>query len=867
MILKLSSPYYLSAENKMANHAYDPQAIESKWQEFWEEHSTFHTPTDIEILRQKPKYYVLDMFPYPSGAGLHVGHPKGYTATDVIARMRRMQGYHVLHPMGWDSFGLPAERAAVRENLHPSVISERSIATFRRQIKRLGFSYDWDREINTSSPDFYRWTQWIFLKLYERGLAYMADVPVNWCPTLGTVLSNEEIKDGKYIETGDAVERRLMRQWMLKITAYGQRLIDDLDDLDWPEGLKEMQRNWIGRSEGAEIDFPVSGIDDVLRVFTTRPDTTFGATYMVLAPEHPLVEAVTTEEQRGPVTAYVEQSLQRSDFERAELAREKTGVNTGGFCINPMTQQPIPVWIADYVLISYGTGAIMAVPGQDERDWEFAEVFDLPIVRTVQPPPEFDGKAYLGDGPAINSDFLNGLFVEDAKERAIVWVEKMGIGRKRVNYKLHDWLFSRQRYWGEPFPIVHLEDGTMMAVPEEELPVELPTIDEFKPTADGRPPLARAGDEWLLIELPDGRTGIRETNTMPQWAGSSWYFLRFVDAHNSEKAWDPALEAYWMPVDLYVGGAEHAVLHLLYARFWHKVLYDCGLVSTKEPFQMLFNQGMTQAQSFRDARGKYYYPDQVSEQPDGTWQVIDSGVPVETRMEKMSKSKLNVINPDDVIDQYGVDSTRLYELFAGPVSASAPWKMEGLEGMYRFLAKVWRLIVDEESGELSARLTTAPAASEPTLERLLHKTIRGVTADIESVDKLNTTISKLMVFVNAAQQTETLPRDLILPFICLLNPFAPHLAEELWSRLGGRGSMAYEAWPTYDPALAADITKEVPVQINGKARAVITVAANIDSAELEKLALEQERIRQLTAGKTIKRVIVIKDRLVNIVVA
>ena len=850
----------------MANYAYDPQAIESKWQEFWEEHSVFRTPTDIEILRQKPKYYILDMFPYPSGAGLHVGHPKGYTATDVIARMRRMQGYHVLHPMGWDSFGLPAERAAERENLHPSVISERSIATFRGQIKRLGFSYDWEREISTSSPDFYKWTQWIFLKLYERGLAYMADVPVNWCPALGTVLSNEEIKDGKYIETGDPVERRLMRQWMLKITAYAQRLIDDLDDLDWPEGLKEMQRNWIGRSEGAEIDFPVLGMDRVLSVFTTRPDTTFGATYMVLAPEHPLVEAITTEEQRASVTAYVEQALQRSDFERAELAREKTGVNTGGFCINPMTQEPIPVWIADYVLISYGTGAIMAVPGQDERDWKFAEVFDLPIVRTVQPPPAFDGKAYLGDGPAINSGFLSGLFVEEAKERATAWLEETGIGRKRVNYKLHDWLFSRQRYWGEPFPIVHLEDGAMMAVPEEELPVELPTIDEFKPTADGRPPLARAGDEWLLVELPDGRTGMRETNTMPQWAGSSWYFLRFVDAHNSEKAWEVALEAYWMPVDLYVGGTEHAVLHLLYARFWHKVLYDCGLVRTKEPFQMLFNQGMTQAQSFRDARGKYYYPDQVSEQPDGTWQVIDSGAAVETRMEKMSKSKLNVINPDDVIDQYGVDSARLYELFTGPISASAPWQMEGLEGMYRFLAKVWRLIVDEESGELAARLTTAPAATEPTLERLLHKTIEGVTEDIESVDKLNTAISKLMVFVNAAQQAETLPRDLILPFICLLNPFAPHLAEELWSRLGGNGSMAYEAWPEYDPALTADVTKKVPVQINGKVRAVITVTADMDSAELEKLALEQERIRQLTAGKTIKRVIVIRDRLVNVVV-
>jgi leucyl-tRNA synthetase len=577
------------------------------------------------------------------------------------------------------------------------------------------------------------------------------------------------------------------------------------------------------------------------------------------------VASITTSEKRERVTAYVEQSLQRSDFERAELTREKTGVFTGGYCMNPVTQQPIPVWIADYVLKSYGTGAIMAVPGQDERDWEFAEKFDLPIVRTVKPPPEFKGKAYLGDGPAINSDFLNGLTVEQAKNKVIERLEQLGVGRTKVNYRLRDWLFSRQRYWGEPFPIVHLENGRIMTIPEKNLPVELPIIDEYKPTADGRPPLARASNEWLYVELPDGTIGIRETNTMPQWAGSSWYFLRFVDAGNSEEAWASALEAYWMPVDLYVGGAEHAVLHLLYARFWHKVLYDCGLVSSKEPFQKLFNQGMTQAQSFRDPSGKYYYPHQVGEQSDGTWKVRDSGIPVETKMEKMSKSKLNVYSPDDVIDQYGVDSTRLYELFAGPVSASAPWKMEGLEGMVRFLAKVWRLIIDEDSGALAARLTNMPAASEPALERLLHKTIQGVTEDIESVDKLNTAISKLMIFTNEAHQTPTLPYEIALPFICLLNPFAPHLAEELWLRLGGNSSIAYEAWPKFNPSLAADKVKEVPLQINGKVRAVINVPPDIDPAELEKLALEHERIQQLTLGKKINRVIT-RESLVNLVV-
>jgi len=740
----------------MAEHTYQPAVIEPKWQAVWAERRTFRTPSDPEDLRSKPKYYVLDMFPYPSGAGLHVGHPEGYTATDVMARMKRAQGFNVLHPMGWDSFGLPAERAAVRESLHPAAITKRNVDTFRSQIQRLGFSYDWEREVSTSDIDYYRWTQWIFLKLYEQGLAYMADVPVNWCPALGTVLANEEVKDGAYVETGDPVERRLMRQWMLKITEYAERLLDDLDEVDWPESVKEMQRNWIGKSHGADVHFQIADSDRDFTVFTTRPDTLFGATYCVFAPEHPLVAEITTDEQRPAVQAYVADAGQKSDLDRTDLAKTKTGVFTGAYAINPVNNGKIPIWVADYVLMGYGTGAIMAVPGQDQRDWDFAKIYDLPIIRTVQPPSDFDGEAFLGDGPAINSGFLDGLEVDDAITTITDWLAERNLGTPKIQYKLRDWLFSRQRYWGEPFPVIHTDDGEVVPLPEDWLPVELPVIDEYKPTDDGRPPLARAGDEWLRVELPDGRTGTRETNTMPQWAGSCWYYLRYLDPNNENEAWSKESEDYWMPVDLYVGGVEHAVLHLLYARFWHKVLYDCGLVHTTEPFAKLFNQGMILAYSYRDAGGKYYHPSEVEER-DGQFFLKGSNTELEAQIEKMSKSKLNVVNPDDVISAYGADAMRLYELFMGPLEVQKPWQMKDVEGVNRFLQRVWRLVVDEESGTLNPRLSDAPASSEPELQRTLHKTVKKVTSDTETL-QMNTAIAQMMIFVNDATTAKTLPR-------------------------------------------------------------------------------------------------------------
>lgn len=846
----------------MAKTVYDPHTIEPKWQAVWDEQHAFRTPSDPEELAARPKFYVLDMFPYPSGAGLHVGHPEGYTATDIVARLKRMQGFNVLHPMGWDAFGLPAERAAVREGKHPADITQRNVDNFRRQIKRLGFSYDWEREVNTSAVDYYRWTQWIFLKLYERGLAYMAEVPVNWCPALGTVLANEEVKDGKYVETGDPVERRNMRQWMLKITEYAERLLADIDRVDWPEHVKEMQRNWIGKSEGAEIVFAIQGTEHRFDVFTTRPDTLFGCTYCVFSPEHPLVAEITTDGQREAVEAYVAESAHKTDLQRTDLAKEKSGVFTGAYAAHPVTGDPVPIWVADYVLMSYGSGAIMAVPGQDERDWEFAEVYDLPIVRTVEPPADFDGKAYTGDGPAINSDFLDGLEIPEAKAKMIAWLEAHGAGKGRVEYRLRDWLFSRQRYWGEPFPVLHAEDGEVIPLDYDDLPVELPPVDEYKPTPDGRPPLARAGADWLEVTLPDGRKATRETNTMPQWAGSCWYYLRYLDAHNTERPFSTEAENYWMPVDLYIGGVEHAVLHLLYARFWHKVLYDCGLVSTVEPFQKLFNQGMILAYSYQDAQGKYYHPDEVEER-DGKYFVGE--VEVSTQVEKMSKSKLNVVNPDDVISEYGADAMRLYELFMGPLEQQKPWQTTGVEGVYRFLQRSWRLIVDEHEGELSPKLTDAPAASEPELEKSLHKTIKKVAEDTEGL-AMNTAISQMMIFVNDATQAVTLPRDIATTFVRVLAPYAPHLAEELWSRLGQEGLVAHADWPEYDPALCVDDTISLVVQVNGKKRDEIEVAKDADRETLERLALASEKAQKFIEGQEPRKVIVVPGRLVNIVV-
>jgi leucyl-tRNA synthetase len=841
---------------------YDPAAIEPKWQRLWEEQGAFRTPSDLVELRKKPKYYVLDMFPYPSGAGLHVGHPEGYTATDVIARLRRAQGYHVLHPMGWDEFGLPAERAAMRENLHPAVITKRNVDNFRRQIKRIGFSYDWEREISTSAPDYYRWTQWIFLKLFERDLAYRAEMPVNWCPALGTVLANEEVKDGRYVETGDPVERKMMTQWMLRITAYAERLLADLDGIDWPEGVKEMQRNWIGKSIGAEIEFDVADLSERFTVFTTRPDTLFGATYCVLSPEHPLAARIASEVQRSAVERYIAHAARQADASRAE---GKTGVFTGAYAVHPVTQTRLPIWIADYVLMGYGTGAIMAVPGHDERDHAFAKTFGLPIVQVIAGgDSSVEDAAFVGDGTLVNSDFLNGLGVEAAKQRMIDWLVAHQRGRARVQYRLHDWLFARQRYWGEPVPVVHLEDGTVMPVPADQLPVALPPIDEYRPTDDGKPPLARAGDDWLMVTLPDGRRGVRETNTMPQWAGSCWYYLRFIDPHNASEPWAKALEQYWMPVDLYVGGVEHAVLHLLYARFWHKVLYDCGLVHTTEPFQKLYNQGMILAYSYRDEKGKYYEVKDVDERDGGAF-VKASGAALEKQIEKMSKSKYNVFSPDDVIDQYGADAMRLYELFMGPLEQVKPWQMSGVEGVSRFLHRVWRLVVDDRSGEPSPRLSDAPGASEPALWRALHVTLQKVTQDTEAM-RFNTAIAQMMTFVNDATASATLPREIVDAFLRALAPYAPHITEELWSKLGARGFIAHASWPAYDAELCVEDVVTLIVQVNGKLRDRIEVPRDADAAALETIARSAPGAAKALAGKEPKKVIVVPGRLVNIVV-
>lgn len=848
---------------------YTPAEIEPKWQAAWDSAQAFKTPTSLAELQGKPKFYVLDMFPYPSGAGLHVGHPEGYTATDVVARLKRMRGFAVLHPMGWDAFGLPAERAAMRDNIHPAVITKKNTDNFRRQIKRLGFSYDWDREVDTSSVDYYRWTQWIFLQLYKKDLAYLAEVPVNWCPAQGTVLANEEVKDGKYVETGDPVERKTMKQWMLKIPVYGQRLLDDLEELDWPEGVKEMQRNWIGRSEGAELTFSVVDSDASFKVFTTRPDTLFGATYCVLAPEHALVDVVTTDAQRDAVKAYVLAAGQKTDLARTDLAgKDKTGVFTGAYAKNPVTNEAMPIWVADYVLATYGTGAIMAVPAHDERDHAFAKAMGLPIKQVVAPasgelPVAIDVAAFTDDGVAINSGELDGLNTAAAKARMLELVEAKNFGLRRVQFKLRDWLFSRQRYWGEPFPILHADDGEIIAVDEADLPVTLPAIDEYKPTGDGRPPLGRAA-EWTRVQLPDGRMATRELNTMPQWAGSCWYYLRYIDPKNTEKAWDKALENYWMPVDLYVGGVEHAVLHLLYARFWHKVLFDCGLVSTKEPFQKLFNQGMILAYSHQDEAGKYYGYDDVVEK-DGKYFSKATGVPMKTQIEKMSKSRFNVVSPDDVVRDYGADSLRLYELFMGPLEQVKPWQMAGVEGVSRFLGRTWRLVVNEDDNTLSKKVTDAPASSEPALQKLLHKTMKKVLEDTEGL-RFNTAISQMMMFVNEATSANTLPRELLLQFCEVLSPYASHIAEELWSRLGGEGLVCQRSWPKHDDALVVDDAITLGVQVNGKRRDEITVPTAASDDEVKAIALASPTVQKFMEGQPAKKVIVVKGRLVNIVV-
>ncbi|MCM3731095.1 leucine--tRNA ligase [Fictibacillus nanhaiensis] len=802
---------------------YNHKTIEKKWQHFWDENKTFQTKEEYD----KKKFYALDMFPYPSGAGLHVGHPEGYTATDILSRMKRMQGYNVLHPMGWDAFGLPAEQYALDTGNDPAEFTEQNINTFRRQIKDLGFSYDWDREVNTTDPSYYKWTQWIFIQLYKKGLAYVDEVPVNWCEALGTVLANEEVIDGKSERGGHPVVRKPMKQWMLKITAYADRLLEDLEELDWPESLKDMQRNWIGRSEGAEVHFDVDGHSSKITVFTTRPDTLFGATYLVLAPENKLVKEIVTDEQLEAVTAYQRQVETKSDLERTELAKEKSGVFTGAYAIHPVTGAKLPIWIADYVLASYGTGAIMAVPAHDERDHEFAVKFELPIAEVVAG-GNVSEAAYTGDGEHVNSDFLNGMQKIEAIAKMNAWLVENGKGEKKITYRLRDWLFSRQRYWGEPIPIIHWEDGTMTTVSEEELPLLLPVVKEIRPSGTGESPLANVEDWVNVVDPLTGKKGRRETNTMPQWAGSCWYYLRYIDPKNEEQLASPEKLEHWLPVDIYIGGAEHAVLHLLYARFWHKVLYDLGVVPTKEPFQRLFNQGMILGEN----------------------------------NEKMSKSKGNVVNPDEIVVSHGADTLRLYEMFMGPLDASIAWSTTGLDGARRFLDRVWRLLGSEDGESLNPAIQDTKGTE--AFNRLYHLTVKKVTEDYEGL-RFNTAISQLMVFVNEANKQEALPKDLIQGFVKMLSPIAPHICEELWEKLGGTGSIAYEAWPVWDEAQLVENEVEIVVQVNGKLKAKMTIPANSNGQDMEQIALKEEVVQQSIEGKTIRKVITVPGKLVNIV--
>ncbi|MFK4900770.1 leucine--tRNA ligase [Lactococcus petauri] len=818
--------------------------IEAKWQKYWADNNTFRTGTD----KNKPKFYALDMFPYPSGAGLHVGHPEGYTATDILSRYKRAQGYNVLHPMGWDAFGLPAEQYAIDTGNDPVEFTAKNIATFKRQINSLGFSYDWEREVNTTDPEFYKWTQWIFTKLYEKGLAYEAEVAVNWVEELGTAIANEEVlPDGTSERGGYPVVRKPMRQWMLKITAYAERLLNDLEELDWPESIKEMQRNWIGKSVGADINFKVEGTDEEFTVFTTRPETLFGSTFAVLAPEHPLVEKITTAEQADAVEDYKHQASLKSDLARTDLAKDKTGVWTGAYAINPVSGKKMPIWIADYVLASYGHGAVMAVPGHDERDWEFAKVYDLEIV------PVFDGgnvqeACHTEGGKIINSDFLNGMEKEEAIEKMVDYLEEKGIGSRKVTYRLRDWLFSRQRYWGEPIPIIHWEDGTTTAVPEEELPLVLPKTSNIKPSGTGESPLANLTD-WLTVTREDGVKGRRETNTMPQWAGSSWYYLRYIDPKNSQAIADPELIKEWLPVDIYVGGAEHAVLHLLYARFWHKVLFDLGVVPTNEPFQKLFNQGMILGTSYRDSRGALVATDKV-EKRDGSYYNVETGEELEQAPAKMSKSLKNVVNPDDVVKRYGADTLRVYEMFMGPLDASIPWSEEGLEGARKFLDRVVRLLSN----------STITEENDGSLDKVYNETVKNVTERLDHM-LFNTAISQLMIFVNAANKSKTLPLEYAKGFVQLLAPFAPHLAEELWVELGNEAGISYVAWPSFDESKLVEDEIEIVVQINGKLKAKVMIEKDLPKDQLEKVALEAVEVE----GNIVK-VIAIPNKLVNIVV-
>ncbi len=846
---------------------YPFESIEPKWQKYWDEHKTFKVTEDEKFPADK-RMYVLDMFPYPSAAGLHVGHPEGYTATDIYCRYLRMNGYNVLHPMGYDAFGLPAENYAIKTGTHPKTTTNANIEHFTQQIKSLGFSYDWDRCVSTCDPDYYKWTQWIFLQLYKKGLAYEAQTPINWCPSCMTGLANEEVKDGKCDRCGAEVTHKTIRQWILKITDYADRLDADLEGLDWPESVKAMQHNWIGKSTGAEVTFTVADkdgkpTDNKLTVYTTRCDTLFGATYMVVSPEHKIIPEITTPEQAEAVKAYQEAAAKKSDLERTDLAKDKTGVFSGSYAINPVNGKLIPIWIADYVLISYGTGAIMAVPAHDDRDWEFAKKFNLPIIEVLKSEVDVQKQAWTQDGIHVNSEFLNGLNKADAIAKMLEFLEEKKIGRKAINYKLRDWVYSRQRYWGEPIPLVHCPDCGTVPVPEEELPLKLPEVKSYQPTGTGESPLA-AIDSWVNCKCPKcGKPAKRETNTMPQWGGSCWYYLRYLDPHNDKQFCAPEKEKYWMPVDLYIGGAEHAVLHLLYARFWHKVLYDIGVVSTKEPFQRLVNQGMITSFAFQRKNKTLVPVDEVEQRDDGKYYEKATGEELEQIVAKMSKSLKNVVNPDDEIKAYGADSVRMYEMFMGPLTMSKPWATQGIVGIHRFLEKVWSVSEKPMSDiDITGKLEDKALISA---RKTFAQTIKKVTDDTATLN-FNTAISQMMIFINELSKLPEVPKAMWTDFVKVLSPYAPHLGEELWEKLGNKESIAYVAWPTVNADFAKDDVKTIVVMVNGKKRDTFEAAPGSSDDSLKEIAFARDGVKKFTDGHEIVKCIVVKDKLVNIVV-
>ena len=846
---------------------YPFESIEPKWQKYWDDNKTFKTVEDANVPKEKRRY-VLDMFPYPSAQGLHVGHPEGYTATDIYCRYLRMNGFNVLHPMGYDAFGLPAENYAIKTGTHPKVTTFANIEHFTKQIKALGFSYDWDREIKTCTPDYYKWTQWIFLQLYKKGLAYESNTPINWCPSCQTGLANEEVKEGKCDRCGSQVTHKTIRQWVLKITAYADRLLEDLDQLDWPESVKLMQRNWIGRSTGAEVNFTIAdkdgkATDQKLTVYTTRCDTLFGATYMVVSPEHPLVEKLTTPEQKEAVEAYVDAAAKKSDLERTDLAKDKTGVFSGSYAINPVNGKLIPIWIADYVLISYGTGAIMAVPAHDDRDWEFAKKFNLPIIEVLKSEVDVQEQAWTEDGIHVNSEFLDGLNKKDAIEKMLAWLAENNCGKAAVNYKLRDWIFSRQRYWGEPIPLIHCPDCGTVEVPEDQLPLELPEVKSYQPTGTGESPLAGI-DSWVNCKCPKcGKDARRETNTMPQWAGSCWYYLRYIDPNNEKAFADSEKVNYWMPVDLYIGGAEHAVLHLLYARFWHKVLYDIGVVNTTEPFQRLVNQGMITSFAFQRKNKTLVPVDEVEQRDDGNYYEKATGEQLEQIIAKMSKSLKNVVNPDEEIKSYGADSVRMYEMFMGPLTMSKPWNTQGIIGIHRFLEKVWAISEKPLNDiDITGKLEDESLIN---LRKTFAQTIKKVTKDTDTLN-FNTAISQMMIFVNELSKQESIPKAMWSDFVKVISPYAPHLGEELWEKLGNKNTIAYESWPTINEDFLKDDAKTIVVMVNGKLRGKFQAAPGADDNTLIEAAKTAEGVEKFLEGKTIVKSVVVKDKLVNFVV-